>query len=320
MTSESSPKKYQKATYGGKNWSPRILPHRDEIGSLWASCGLNSEWLPLKQVLLHPPGVELTQNTDPEATQLLEIPDWKLAREQHGLMAQAYRDLGIAVHYVEPHITPPPNLIFCADLFWMTPEGAILARPASTVRAGEERHIARRLADLGIPILRTLTGSAVFEGADAHWIDPQTVIIGRGLRTNDQAIGQIRDTLAEIGVDVITVDLPIGTMHLMGVLRFLDCDLVITWPYRLAWRAVKALQERGFRVAFIPDETEATEGGSLNFVTLGPRQILMAAGNPKTQAFLESEGVTCHTVQVDELLKAAGGIGCLTGIIERETE
>ena len=67
------------------------------------------------------------------------------------------------------------------------------------------------------------------------------------------------------------------------------------------------------------DETEAAENGALNFVTLGPRQILMAAGNPITQGFLESLGVTCHTVQVDELHKAAGGIGCLTGILERDT-
>jgi N-dimethylarginine dimethylaminohydrolase len=78
------------------------------------------------------------------------------------------------------------------------------------------------------------------------------------------------------------------------------------------------LRERGFQVAFIPDKTEASESEALNFVTLGPREILMAAGNPKTQTFLESEGITCHTVEIDELLKAAGGIGCLTGIIERE--
>jgi arginine deiminase len=57
---------------------------------------------------------------------------------------------------------------------------------------------------------------------------------------------------------------------------------------------------------------------ALNFVTLGPRQILMPAGNPITQAFLEDAGINCQTVEVDELIKAAGGIGCLTGILQRE--
>jgi len=201
----------------------------------------------------------------------------------------------------------------------MTPEGAILARPASTVRAGEERWIARRLADLGIPILRTLRGTATFEGADAHWLDDHTVLVGRGLRTNAEAIAQITSLLNEMGVEVIAVDLPVGTMHLMGILRFLDQDLVLAWPYRLAWRGVTALQERGFRVVYIPDETEATQGGALNFVTLGPREILMAAGNPVTQGFLESQGIACHIVEIAELLKAAGGIGCLTGILKRES-
>jgi arginine deiminase len=31
-----------------------------------------------------------------------------------------------------------------------------------------------------------------------------------------------------------------------------------------------------------------------------------------------SHGVECVTVDVDELAKAAGAIGCLTGVIERE--
>lgn len=200
----------------------------------------------------------------------------------------------------------------------MTPAGALLARPASTVRAGEERWLARRLAALGIPILRTLTGTATFEGADALWLDPQTVLIGRGLRTNAEGLRQVSAALAEIGVQAIPVDLPVGAMHLMGILRILDGDLALAWPYRLGWVAMEALQARGFEVLLIPDETEATQGGALNFVTLGPRKILMAAGNPQTQAFLQSQGIQSQTVEIRELLKAAGGIGCLTGIVERE--
>jgi arginine deiminase len=57
---------------------------------------------------------------------------------------------------------------------------------------------------------------------------------------------------------------------------------------------------------------------ALNFVTLGPRRILMAAGNPSTQAFYGEAGIDCLTVQVDQLVKAAGGICCLTGILHRE--
>jgi len=73
-------------------------------------------------------------------------------------------------------------------------------------------------------------------------------------------------------------------------------------------------------VAYIPDEEEAGGGKSLNFVTLSPGHILMAAGNPISQAFYQRLGINCHLVAVNELAKAAGAIGCLTGILERDKE
>jgi N-dimethylarginine dimethylaminohydrolase len=244
--------------------------------------------------------------------------DVDLARVQHDALAQAYRDAGVSVHYVDPEGVGQPNLIFVADLLFMTPEGAIVGRPASTVRAGEERAVARRLASLGIPILRSVRGRGAFEGADAAWLDPATVLLATGLRTNAEGAAQVSALLGEMGVEAVPAGLPHGTMHLMGQLRFADRDLAIAWPGRVPYAAVEALRARGYTVLFLPDEGEAVRGMALNFVTLGPRRILMAAGNPATQAFLQEADVTCHTVEIDELAKAAGGIGCLTGILERE--
>ncbi len=306
------------AAYGGEGWSPRTESLRQEIGGVWGACGVDTEWSPLKAVLLHRPGPELEELSDPDAAQMLAPLDAGRAREQHDALAQAYRGAGVVVHYVEPSEVPPPNLMFVADLMFMMPEGAIVGRPASTVRAGEERWVARRLADLGVPILRSVRGRGTFEGADALWIDPQTALVATGLRTNAEGAAQVATLLQEMGVEVIQVGLPYGAMHLMGTLRFADRDLAIAWPGRVSYAAVEALRARGYTVLFIPDEREAVHGMSLNFVTLGPRRILMAAGNPITQAFYEEAGITCQVVEVDEILKAAGGIGCATGILERE--
>jgi len=166
--------------------------------------------------------------------------------------------------------------------------------------------------------VRTLRGQAVFEGADALWVDPQNVLIGKALRTNAQGARQVSVALEEMGVQSFIVDMPIGVMHLMGILRFFDQHLAIAWPNRLAWSAVELLRERGYEVVFIQDEEEAIRTSAFNFVTIGPKEILMAAGNPNSQSFYESLGVKCHTIEIDELAKAAGGIGCLTGILERE--
>lgn len=276
-----------------------------------------SEWAPLRSVLLHRPGGELEGTADADAALMIETPDLERARRQHDAIAAAYRESGVEVHYLEPAALPPPNQMFVADLMFMTPEGAIVGRPASTVRAGEERWVARRLADLGIPILRTVGGRGTFEGADAAWLDPRTVLLAHGLRTNAEGAAQVAATLREIGVEAIVTELPLGTMHLMGQLRFLDRDLAAVWPGRIGYGAVEALRQRGFSVLHFPDEQEALRGQANNFVTLAPRRILMAAGNPRTQGYYERAGVECPTVEVDELLKAAGGIGCLTGVLER---
>ena len=309
---------FNAAAYGGPGWSARRASLRQEIGGLWGTCGVATEWSPLRAVLLHRPGDELMADPDPDRAQMLDVVDAGRAGEQHDALAQAYRDAGIFVHYVEPPERPTPNLMFVADLLFMTPEGAIVGRPASTVRAGEERFIARRLAELGIPILRTVRGTGTFEGADAAWLDPHTVLLATGLRTNAEGAAQVTSLLQEMEIEVVPAGLPFGAMHLMGQLRTADRDLAIAWPGRVPFAAVEALRARDYTVLLLPDEEEAKRGMALNFVTLGPRQILMAAGNPSTQAFYQQAGIACRTVEVDELVKAAGGIGCLTGILERE--
>lgn len=307
------------AAYGGDGWSPRLDPHAAEIGTHWAACGIDSEWRRLTAVALRRPGPEIAVN-DINASQFLGALDLDQAQAEYDALAEAYRAQGVSVIEVPEVPRPTPNRMFCADLFAMTPEGAILARPASTVRAGEEVAVAAALAGAGVPILRTLTGQATFEGADLMWLDPETALIGRGLRTNDEAIGQIAGLMAELGCDLIDIDLPYGTMHLMGMLRIADADLAIAWPRRTPHRAVMALRERGYQVAFLPDQGEAETNKALNFVTLGPRRLLMPAGNPGARGFYEGLGIEVLETAMGELRKAAGAVGCLTGAVARELE
>ena len=291
---------------------------QQELGKIWTDCGISNEWGQLKSVLLHRPGSELHASADADSVQMIDRLDVDVAAAQHDTLAEVYRSAGVQVHYVEPPTTPDPNQMFVADLLLMTPEGAIVCRPASTVRAGEERWVARRLSEIGIPIVRTISGVGTFEGADALWIDPKTLLVGRGLRTNEAGVAQLSELLNPMGIETVVVDLPIGTMHLMGMLRIIDRDLAIAWPERLAISAVQLLRDMGYTVEFIPDEKEAVQGFALNVVTLGPRNILMASGNPITQEFYENLGITCLTANVDELAKATGSIGCLTGVLHRE--
>lgn len=306
------------SAYGGDGWSARSRSLEAELGTVWGACGIDSEWRSLRAVLLHRPGAELEASTRPNDVQMLAPIDVARAGEEHDALAEAYRDARVRVHAVAPAATPRPNQMFCADLVFLTPQGAILARPASTVRAGEEREVARRLADLGIPILRSVSGQGTFEGADAMWLDAHTVVVGLGLRTNAAGLAQIAEVLADMRVEVIGVDLPFGTMHLMGMLRIVDADLAIGWPRRTPHAVVQACRDRGMQVAFLPEVDDYQMNRAVNFVTLGPRRILLEDGYTKVQAFYERHGIECVTVAASELVKAAGGFGCLTGVLERE--
>ena len=57
---------------------------------------------------------------------------------------------------------------------------------------------------------------------------------------------------------------------------------------------------------------------AMNFVTLGPRKILLNAGYDELEAFYEGLGIDCVTVRARELVKAAGGFGCLAGVLWRD--
>ena len=121
-----------------------------------------------------------------------------------------------------------------------------------------------------------------------------------------------------MGVATIAVDMPFGTMHLMGMLRVADKDLAIAWPRRTPHAAVLALRERGYRVAFLPETDDDAMNRALNTVTLGLRKILVNAGYDVIQAFYEGLGIECVTVHARELVKAAGGFGCLAGVLHRD--
>ena len=123
----------KRAAYGGAGWQQRINSMRQEIGRIWGPCGVSTEWSTLKSVLLHKPGEELEASVDPDAVQMLSPINRDIALRQHTAISAAYEQSGVTVSYVDPAGPVPPNLMFVADLMFMTPEGAVLARPASTI-------------------------------------------------------------------------------------------------------------------------------------------------------------------------------------------
>lgn len=175
------------------------------------------------------------------------------------------------------------------------------------------------LGRLGVPILMSVHGTGTLEGADVSWVDKDLCFLAEGLRTNEEGANQVERMLREIGVkEVVRVGLPYGAMHLDGVLNFPDRDLAAIWPRQTPYKIVDTLRKRGFRFVEVEDEAEGRGCLPMNFVAWAPGHIPMPAGGDRMRARYDEAGVTCHTVEVRELIKAGGGIHCMTGFLKRD--
>lgn len=303
------------STLGGPGWRGRVQPHAAELGTVWAACGARSSVTTLREVVLGVPGTEMDFPEDPAAWLMDARPDLPtMLGELAGLVA-AYEAAGVRVHLHRPR-RPKPNHIFCCDLFFMTGEGAILARMATEQRAGEDREMAHFLAELGVPILLSPRGGATFEGADALWLDARTVLLGLGRRSNREGVEQVSALLRSMGVEVRVAELSPRVQHLLGAFDPVDDHEAFVLREAMTPSLREALA--GWRLHELDDDAETVDRRAMNFVCLGPRRLLMPAGNPRTRARFEALGVEVHEAPVSQALRAAGGIGCLSGVLRRE--
>ena len=226
------------STLMGAGWRGRAASHAEEIaeGRIWRPYGVRSAFAPLTAVLLTWPGDELAYDAPPNDMLMARRPDLSLMRVQAESIAAAYAAAGAAVHLIRPTANAPPNLVFACDLFFMTPEGAILGRMAAEQRAAEPRLCAAALAEVGVALLATPRGRATFEGADALWLAPDRVLVGVGKRTNEAGFQLVRAVLAEMGVTALAVDLPSTVQHLLGCVNPIDHDLVVSQIGRASCR------------------------------------------------------------------------------------
>jgi len=303
----------------GERWFANQATFKEDMPRIWGDWGVNSEIGKLRAVLMRRPGHEIENMERTYAKYRWKAPmDPVKAREEHDRLAQIYRDHGVQVYYVE-ETGDYPNALFCRDLLLMTPEGAIITRPAIEVRRGEEKYVAQACAKIGVPIIKTINGSATFEGACVLWVDSESVLLGLGNRCNAEGARQVEAELRNMGVkNFCYTQIPYGHAHLDGNMNIADKDVAVIFPWETPHETAVFLLDRGFRLVECqwPEEAEGT--GGINFVALEPGKIVMPAGNPRTKDAIEKAGVEVIEVDIDELQKGWGAIHCMTAFLKRD--
>lgn len=302
-----------------EKWFALETRFEDEVSTYWGGdWGVSSEVGNLKAVLMRRPGPEIDKMTDPAEWRFKDLMDPEIARAQHDLVARIYAEHGATVHYVEETRDDRPNAIYMRDNMFMTPEGAIVARQAIAARRGEEMYVARALSRLGVPIVRTISGNGVFEGACAMWIDRETIVLGTGNRCNREGAEQVMETLRRMGVKhFIPFHIPYGHAHIDGLMNMVDHDLAFIFPWQTSHEVWSELRRRGIQVLEAPSVDEV-KNMAVNFVALAPRKIIIPQGNPQTCDLLAAHGVDVREVDVSEIQKGWGSLHCMTAFLKRE--
>ncbi len=105
--------------------------------------------------------------------------------------------------------------------------GVVVCRLAGATRRGEENAATRTLAGLGVPIIRTITGTGLLEGGSFAWINGETAVVGRSNCVNEEGAAQLEEVLHRQGVELIRTDLSFNEIHLDGVFNMLDADVAL---------------------------------------------------------------------------------------------
>ena len=313
----------QTATYHGSGWREREYSLGEEIrmGELWSPQTAGMEWDRLQSVLLFVPSEDWQYEGDPNDIQHIGKLRYPVLHSQLLELKATFERLMINVELVPTAFLKDTehNLVFMRDTFFMTNEGAIIARMGSGVRAGEELPVAHCLASLGVPIIKSIGGSGTFEGADALWVRNDLVLLGVGKRTNIEGAKQVQDVLRAQGVDTCFIELPAGIQHLLGIVQIVDSHKVIIRQNYITQQLKSIFAQLDFSIIELEEQDEVYRRQAMNFVAIGPSEIVMAANNPVTRKVIEDHGISVAAeVDISELTQAAGGIACATGILSRE--
>ena len=216
--------------------------------------------------------------------------DNELARQEHADLVGLLAGQGVDVVLAGKDDSGDLDAIFTYDPSLITDAGAILLSMGKELRAGEPAAHGETWTELGIPVLGEVVAPGQVEGGDAFWLDDLTMAIGRGYRTNDDGIRQLRVLLGAIGVELIQFDLPHWTgrgdcLHLLSLISPVAERTAVVHRPLMAVSLIDELNDRDWTLIDIPADEFATMG--CNVLTLEPGKVVMVEGNPGTRTVLE---------------------------------
>jgi N-dimethylarginine dimethylaminohydrolase len=280
--------------------------------------GAQSMAAPLARVLMRS-ATGAMRRADPKQWHYGPTFDPARAAAQHKAFADLVAASGATVDWLPDDDDGLADSVFTHDPSLVTERGAVILSMGKKLREPEPGLHEAAYRAMGVPILGRIDRPGQVEGGDCVWLDRHTLVVGRGVRTNQDGIQQLANLLGPHGIHVFGFDLPLwqgeaACLHLMSVISPLADDLALVFSPLLPAPFWQLLRDRGIRlVEGDAGEFHASNGLSLNVLPTAPYKVIAVAGFPKTRAAMEEAGCTVDTFEADALCIACeGGPTCLT--------
>jgi len=242
--------------------------------------------------------------------------DLARAARHHQQFVNLMKEGGAEVLYLPADDRTGLDSLYVHDPVLVTDHGVVIFQTGKIARRGEGPAFADTLENWDVPILGTVDAAATAEAGDMVWLDHDTLLVGRGFRTNALGIERLSDLLRPLGVTVIPVELPYwngpgDVLHLMSFISLLDDDLAVVYRRMLPVPLFELLTVCGVQLVDVPEEEYDTLG--CNVLAVSPRNVVMVSGNPITRSRLQAAGCNISEFDGGEIcFPGAGGPTCLT--------
>ena len=249
-------------------------------------------------------------------------PRFERAADEYDRFAELLRGFDIDIEYLPADSRVGLDSIYTRDAVVVCDRGIILCSMTKKARWPEPEVEADAYRAMGLTVCGSIDGDGRLEGGDVVWIDPATVAVGQGYRSNPEGIRQLRELVGNCVEELIVVPLPhwrgpSDVFHLMSVISPLDRDLALVYAPLLPVPFRDALLARHIELIEVPENEFETMG--CNVLAIAPRRCVALAGNPVTRARMEDGGVEVHEYNGQEIsVKGAGGPTCLTRPLMRD--
>ena len=316
----------------GSHPEPAFESAQEQIANWGRHWGCDNDVGQIRAILMHRPGPEFNI-IDPNKRidsigsygdtktgwyfQSDELPNLAEMQAQHDKLSETFRQEQIEViplTGVEGHRF---KSCYTRDSSLPVKGGAIVCRLAPRMRRGEEKAVSQTLANLGMPILRTIHGTGMVEGGSFAWINSKNAVIGRSIRVNNDGIEQVAEVLKYQGTELHVIDLNGYSIHIDGHFLMIDVDLALVHANGLNYMFLEKLKELKIRTIEITPEDDPW---IINGLAIRPGRVILPRGiSDYTREKLEKNHIDIIEIDYDKMHHNGGGIHCSTCPLIRDS-